>query len=619
MAPDESLDRLLEFIKTNRGFDFTGYKRPSLQRRIAKRMQLVGLDTYSDYLVHLETHPNEFAELFNTILINVTSFFRDPAAWESLAEEILPALATSRRADADIRIWIPGCASGEEAYTLAMLLVELLGEERFLNHVKIYATDLDEGALTLGRHGRYTSKALEPVPAQLRGRYFEEKDGWGTFRNDLRRCVIFGRHDLVQDPPISRIDLLVARNTLMYFTADTQGRVLGNFHFALRDDGYLFLGKSEVLLTRSNLFTPVDLKHRIFAKAERTSTIRDRLLTMVDESERPDQRRHDGLVRSAAFEMVPVAQLVVDHGGTLALANIHARTLFGLTQRDLGRPLQDLELSYRPVELRSLIDRSRSERHAVSLRDVEWRSGPNDVRFFDVQVAPLTSSDGSAVGTSISFQDVSRYKRLQDSLEESKAKLETAFEELQSTAEELETTNEELQSTNEELETTNEELQSTNEELETMNEELQSTNEELETMNDELRLRTHDLHEVNSFLESILVSLRAGVVVLDTELRVQAWNDEAAELWGLRSDEVEGQHFANLDIGLPVDDLLPLVRTALTSPAESSSDGEVVLEATNRRGRPFDCHVTISPLLSPAREVRGAILVMDAAQKPERE
>jgi len=160
VATDESLDHLLEFIKTNRGFDFTGYKRPSLQRRIAKQMQSVGVDTYSDYLVYLETHPNEFAELFNTILINVTSFFRDPASWEFLAERILPDIAESRRADADIRVWVPGCASGEEAYTLAMLLADVLGEERFLTHVKLYATDLDEEALTTGRHGRYPSALL---------------------------------------------------------------------------------------------------------------------------------------------------------------------------------------------------------------------------------------------------------------------------------------------------------------------------------------------------------------------------------------------------------------------------------------------------------------------------
>jgi two-component system CheB/CheR fusion protein len=232
-------------------------------------------------------------------------------------------------------------------------------------------------------------------------------------------------------------------------------------------------------------------------------------------------------VRQASFETVPVAQFAVDLTGHLSVANLQARALFGLTARDLGRPLQDLEVSYRPVELRSLIDRALAERHQVTLRDVERRTG-SDVSFFDVQVAPLQTTVGTTVGTSVTFMDVTRYRRLHETLEDSKAKLETAFEELQSTAEELETTNEELQSTNEELETTNEELQSTNEELETtneelqstneeletMNEELQSTNEELETINDELRQRTLDLNEVNSFLESILVSLEAGVVVL---------------------------------------------------------------------------------------------------------
>src|SRR5262245_23954914 len=253
-ASEPGFEELLEYIKANRGFDFTGYKRPSLLRRITKRMQAIDVESFPDYQVYLESHPQEFAELFDTILINVTSFFRDPAAWEYLRTEIVPLVATTRRMDEDIRVWTPGCASGEEAFTLAMILAEELGEERFHRHAKIYATDVDEDALRLGRHGLYDTKTLENIPPELRERYFEPANGGGaTFRSDLRRTVIFGRHDLIQDPPISRVDLLVARNTLMYFTPDTQGRILGNFHFALRDDGYLFLGKSEVLLTRSSL------------------------------------------------------------------------------------------------------------------------------------------------------------------------------------------------------------------------------------------------------------------------------------------------------------------------------------------------------------------------------
>jgi two-component system CheB/CheR fusion protein len=603
---DEALEGLLEHINASRGFDFTGYKRPSLSRRIAKRMQEVGAADYAAYAAYLDTHSREFGDLFDTILINVTSFFRDPDAWAYLAGEIIPRIVDARPGSEEIRVWCAGCASGEETYTLAMLLAEAVGEERFRTNVKIYATDLDEAALSEGRHGRYPSKALEPVPEELRERYFQLDDAGGSFRNDLRRSLIFGRHDLIQDPPISRIDLLVARNTLMYFNPETQGRILGNIHFALRPDGFLFLGKSEVLLTRSTLFAPVDLRNRVFAKSTRPS-MNERLLHLVADGGRQEPEPLGARLRQSAFESVPVAQLAVDLGGMLMLANVQARALFGLAQRDLGRPLQDLELSYRPLELRSLIDRARDERHQVTVRDVEWRTG-GDVRVFDVQVTPLYAPDGSAAGTGVTFIDVTRYRRLHESLEDSKSRLETAFEELQSTAEELETTNEELQSTNEELETTNEELQSTNEELETMNEELQSTNEELETINDELRSRTLDLHEVNAFLESILLSLKAAVVVLDTELEVQAWNEVATELWGLRSDEVQGQHFSNLDIGLPVDALLPLLRSVL---AGEDGSHETVVAATNRRGRAIDCHVACSQLLSPTGEVRGVIVLMD--------
>jgi two-component system CheB/CheR fusion protein len=590
--PDDALEGLLAHINASRGFDFTGYKRPSLTRRIGKRMQEVGVSDYAEYAAYLQAHPREFGELFDTILINVTSFFRDPDAWTYLAEEIVPRIVAARPQPEEVRVWCAGCASGEETYTTAMLLAEAVGEERFRTQVKIYATDLDEAALSEGRHGRYSSKALEPVPEELRERYFHLDDSGGSFRTDLRRSVIFGRHDLIQDPPISRIDLLVARNTLMYFNPETQGRILGNFHFALRPDGFLFLGKSEVLLTRSTLFAPVDLRNRVFAKSTRPS-MNDRLLHLVADGGRQEPEPVDARLRQSAFESVPVAQLAVDLGGVLVLANVQARALFGLAQRDLGRPLQDLELSYRPLELRSLIDQARDERHQVTVRDVEWRTG-GDVRLFDVQVAPLYAPDGSAAGTGVTFIDVTRYRRLHESLEDSKSRLETAFEELQSTAEELETTNEELQSTNEELETTNEELQ--------------STNEELETINDELRSRTVDLHEVNAFLESILVSLKAAVVVLDIELEVQAWNEVATELWGLRPDEAQGQHFSNLDIGLPVDALLPLLRSVL---AGEDGSHETVVAATNRRGRAIQCHVACSQLLSPTGDIRGVIVLMD--------
>jgi two-component system CheB/CheR fusion protein len=568
-------------------------------------MQAVNVGTYGDYRIYLEQNPDEFIDLFNTILINVTAFFRDGSAWDYLRNEVIPRIIDESAGQPGIRVWSTGCATGEEAYSLAMSFAEAMPADLFRERVKIYATDVDEEALSDGRHGIYPASRLDNVPDELKERYFERVEQRYLVKPELRRSVIFGRHDVVQDPPISRIDLLTSRNTLMYFTPDAQTRILANFHFALREGGFLFLGKSEMMLSRSSLFVPVDLKRRVFQKVSRGEALRPIPRNRTIE---PPEDGLDLVMREVGFESGPIAQLIVDRNGTLSLANMQARTLFNLAQRDVGKPLKDLEISYKPVELRSQIDRAYAERHSISLRDVEWHHPSGDRRVVDVQVAPLVGADGQLVGVGISFVDVTRYKRLQDAVEHSKRDVEVAYEELQSTVEELETTNEELQSTNEELETTNEELQSTNEELETMNEELQSTNEELETINDELNLRTDELNHTNLFLESILASLDAGVVVLDAELRVTAWNDGAYELWGVRADEVQGQHFMNLDIGLPVEQLQAKLRKLL---AGDTVDQPIVLGATSRRGRSITCRIRVSPLAGGDAGPRGLILFME--------
>jgi two-component system CheB/CheR fusion protein len=600
-------EELLAFLRDERGFDFTGYKRPSLVRRIAKRLEATGQTSYDDYRQFLAQTPEEFEELFNTILINVTSFFRDDVAWTFLREEVVPQLVGAREPGEPIRIWSTGCATGEEAFSLAMTFAVEMGEDQYGRRVKIYATDVDNDALATGRHARYSTKQLEPVPPDLRERFFEAANGVFMFRKDLRRTVIFGRHDLIQDPPISRIDLLASRNTLMYFDTETQKRILHDFHFALRDDGYLFLGKSEALAAKTNLFAPIDARRRVFAKIPRRANRRQ---VGRAEYRAPDYLQPpESLVRDASFDAVPLAYLVVDQDETLALANLQARALLGLTQRDIGSSFKDLDVSFRPIELRSRIEQAATERHAVTLREVEWTSGP-DVRFFDVQVAPLVAHTGESVGVGITFTDVTRYRRLQEALQESRREIETAYEELQSTVEELETTNEELQSTNEELETTNEELHASNEELETTNEELQSTNEELETMNEELLLRGRELNEANAFLDAVLSSLDAGVVVVNDEFAVEAWNGGARELWGLAPDEAIGQHFLNLDIGLPVDQLRNPIRKALNG---DDHPGPFHFGAVNRRGRQIECVVTLTPLDGPAGR-HGVIVMMQPAE-----
>jgi two-component system, chemotaxis family, CheB/CheR fusion protein len=604
---DPKLEALLEYIRDERGFDFTGYKRLSLGRRIAKRMHEAGIDDYEAYREYLEGHQDEFVHLFNMILINVTAFFRDDAAWDFLAKELVPKVLEAKRdKDDPVRAWSTGCATGEEAYSVAMVLAEALGEDDFKRRVKIYATDVDEEALTEGRHAIYSAKAVEPVPADLRDKYFERHDSSYAFRSDLRRTVIFGRHDLIQDPPISKVDLLLSRNTLMYFNQEAQSHILRQFHFALRDSGFLVLGKAEAIATRSKLFTPVDLRRKVFRRVPVDAAVQLTRSEAPPEAAELEQIAHESLIREAGFETAPIAQLVVDKDGKLALTNLQARMFFSLTPADIGKSIQDLEVSYRPVELRSRIDQAYADRHTITLRDVEWRVG-EELRYLDIQIVPLVAANSDSVGCGITFTDVTRYQRLQQALSDSKRDADTASEELQSTVEELETTNEELQSTNEELETTNEELQSTNEELETMNEELQSTNEELSTINDELQQRTDELNELNAFNESILATFESAVVVIDGNFQVYSWNAQARDLWGLTEEEARGSHLLNLDIGLPVDQLRDPIKAVLGG---GSEDGEVVIPAVNRRGRSINTRVQFSPL-TIGGGVKGVILQMD--------
>ncbi len=608
---DESFETLLLFLLESRGFDFTGYKRSTLLRRVKHRMDQVGISSYPEYHEYLQQHQEEFSFLFNTILINVTSFFRDAAAWEYVSADVLPRMIAAKGAHEPIRAWSAGCASGEEAYTLAMVLVEALGMSQFRERVKVYATDVDEDALRKARQGSFVEKDLEDVPAGLREKYFETNGGRYLFRGDLRRTVIFGRHDLLQDAPISRIDLLVCRNTLMYFEAETQARILARLHYALDDRGFLFVGKAEMLLSRDSIFAPLDLKYRVFTKVGRPSMLERTPPDAIDIQTLPNPQIR---LRESAFDTALVAQIVVDPSGYLLLANASARQLFGLVAADVGRPIQDLEVSYRPLELRSRLDQVLRERLPLEVRQVERHLSSGATQILDVTVAPLLDPAGDLLGASVAFTDVSNYNAVHAQLERSKQELETASEELQSTNEELETTNEELQSTVEELETTNEELQSSNEELETMNEELESTNTQLQAINAELQQRSLQLDQLNIFMESILAGLRSGVVVVGTDLRIQLWNQRAEDLWGVRGEEVLGQSLLTLDIGLPVADLAVPIRDCLAG--KDGGSRQVVLDATNRRGKSIRCKVMCTPLMGPKGPPEGAILLMEDATVP---
>jgi two-component system, chemotaxis family, CheB/CheR fusion protein len=604
---DSDVEALLEYLRDARGFDFTAYKRATLERRLQKRMHAVGIPALQDYRDYLEAQPDEFRHLFSTILINVTGFFRDPLVWDYLGQSVLPRLVREGIPSGGFRVWSAGCASGEEPYTIAMLLAETLGPDAFRRHVKIYATDADEEALAEARAACYPAKRVESVPPQLREKYFASVNGRFVFDRDLRRAVIFGRHDLLQDAPISRVSLLACRNTFMYFNLEAQTRILERLTAALVPGGVLVLGKAEMLLGRSPALQPVDIKRRIFVKV---GSATPPVLHGAGEAARPqrtDAMLQDLRIRDRALDADPVAQMVLDAEGTVVLVNARLRALFGVRNADVGRPFRDLDLSFSPVELRSLVARVLQRREVEVVQNIEWTTAAGELLVLDMHLVPLTDVTGELLGVTVLFRDVTHYRRLQDELRRSNQELETAYEELQSTNEELETTNEELQSTIEELETTNEELQSTNEELETMNEELQSTNEELQGTNEELEVRGGELNRVNGFFQAILTSLEEAVAVVDRDMRVQAWNARAYDLWGLRGEEVQGQSLLALDIGLPVGELEAPLRACLTG---QSVREEVVVTAVNRRGRSLSLRVLCSPLSFAADGRSGAIVLM---------
>jgi two-component system CheB/CheR fusion protein len=386
--------------------------------------------------------------------------------------------------------------------------------------------------------------------------------------------------------------------------------MIDRLHFALKEEGILFLGKAEMLLSDTDRFDVVNMRQRLFRRKPGRRTTPHTPVTLRLDAMPTAQKQATGRKRVVGDLMVetsPLSTVGLDADGVLVAASAHARTQFGLTAQDLGRPFRDLELSYRPAELRSLIEQAHRERRSIRLSAVEGRGAVSDSQFYDIVVQPLWGADTSSIGTAITFLDVTLQTRLQHDLKQVREDLETAYEELQSTNEELETTNEELQSSIEELETTNEELQSTNEELETTNEELQSGNEELETMNEEMQVRATELDGARTFLEGVLSSIGSSVVVLSRSGRVRAWNRAAEEMWGLRAAEVEDESFFSLEFGLPVDRLRELFDACQR---DRRPTGPLVVPAVNRVGRSLRCRAVCTPLDG---ESDGVVMLLEEA------
>ncbi|HXG02636.1 MAG TPA: CheR family methyltransferase [Candidatus Binatia bacterium] len=610
-ADDPAFRRLLEKLSVDYNFDFREYKPASLIRRIRNRMQQVHAPTFEAYLGYLERHPDEHVPLFNTILINVTGFFRDPEAWQVLGDEIVPRLV-AETGQRGLRVWSAGCSSGEEAYSAAMVIAEHLGDRARDFEVKIYATDVDEEALQAARQALYRLDAVKDVPAGLLDRYFIREGQAYRFRRDLRRWCIFGRHNLVQEPPLSHIDLLLCRNVLIYFTADLQERLLARFHYSVREGGFLFLGRSESLLTRSRWFVPYHVKWRLFQRTTVPAPTVAMAMRGLYEPHGSPALPADLALRprlSGVIEALPMAIIVIDATDTILVWNPAAENLFDVpATAALGRKFRDLDVSYRVEGLRARVEQVKNSQIPARLEHLTFTRRTGGLVHAEIHVVGIL--EGDRAGSIVVYGwDATESARLREQMERLAEQHATAIEELQSTNEELETTNEELQSTNEELETTNEELQSTNEELETTVQELQAVNSQLATLNMELERSGAELKRLHAYHASVLSSLPVAMIVLDRDGVVRTWNPSAERLWGVRADDVVGRPLTSLPLAAlaaRLGEALPVVLER----GQSQVLTDVPCALPGRR--PLALH--LAPLRTATGHIDGAVV---AAPMPE--
>ncbi|HET9743091.1 MAG TPA: CheR family methyltransferase [Terriglobales bacterium] len=607
------LDEFLQVLAEERDLDLRGYKHTTLERRIRKRLSALGFSGYEPYIEYIRLNPGETNQLLDTILINVTEFFRDPAAWDVIAGDVLPYLMKRLRTGDSFRAWVAGCSTGEEVYSLAILIAEYFGPRLGEFDIKIYATDVDENALNMARRGEYPPERLRRVRAEWRHKYFSSAPMPRVSR-ELRRMLIFGRSDLAQDAPISHVQMVVCRNVLIYFDSMAQTHVLNRFHYALDPGGILFLGKAESKLSNSLLFKPVDSRWRIFRKDHmqegpdipRSSSSRSGEVMVTNGDGRQQELARLEPYYRTLLDVLQPGIFALDANDVVLTENKSALQLWGLSgNKLLGRHIAESAIASRCPMLVERVEESHRRPGAPVVFECPIKIDDQS-RTLAVSVRPVNDDSGQRTGTLIYAEDVSNREKLQMTIEQ----LEATGEELQSANEELETTNEELQSTNEELETTNEELQSTNEELETTNEELQSLNEELENMNEELEFRTRELDQVNNRYSETIERMPWAVTVLDSEGRVQFWNSAAQRLFDLQARSVIG-----LELGqLPIE---PSLREALVRRRKSAQEGKspAVLRnqelKTRRSTLKFDVHLT--PLSRDGE--KPSLLLMFAPQE----
>lgn len=616
------LQRILAALNKQTGHDFTLYKPSTLQRRIARRIAIHGIASLTEYAVFLERNPAEIDLLFKELLIGVTDFFRDAQVWKSLAESALPELLASRSSGREMRAWCVGCSTGEEPYSLAMVFQELVERlpqsEKF--SLQIFATDLNPDAIAAARRGEYSPAIEHQVSTERLARFFNRTESGYRIHENIRNMVLFAQHDVILDPPFTRLDVVICRNLLIYFDAKLQRKLLPLFHYCLKDAGILMLGSSETIGRSGDLFAVIDARQRLYRR-QSTAAVRGSefllhsippLLRPIKEntvSRRKVQDTSADSLQSAADQVLlqvyaPAAVVLNSDGDIVYISgrtgkylepaagkanwNFHAMARDGL-RAPIAAALEQAWSGHEPVQLRAL--------------PVETPTGPQPV---DVTVQALQTPSSLQGMAMIVFRDrIVSPPRDNDSdngpVTSLEAELQQCRDEILALREEARSTREQLQSSNEELQSTNEELQSANEELTTSKEEMQSMNEELQTINSELQSKLDDLALAQSDMKNVLNSIEIAVLFLDRQLHVRRYTDRAAGIISLR----EG------DIGRPVSDLSTILQyPELTADAQQTLETLKVSEKQVQTSDDRWFTVSIMPYHRTDEVIDGVVITM---------
>lgn len=609
----DALRDILSLVRIRSGHDFSAYKRGTLYRRVARRMQVCQCASILDYHLYLREHPAELSHLMRDFLISVTNFFRDPDAYQALSTQVFPRLFENRTEP--VRVWVPGCATGEEAYSLGMVLLEHAARQPYPVKIQLFATDIDEAALAEARAGRYPETISVDVHPERLERFFVRESGCYRVNQQLREIVLFSPHNLLRDPPFSRLDLVSCRNLLIYLNRDAQNRVLSLFHFALRPEGCLFLGSSESA-DNTAMFSSIDPKFRIFGRRKVPITAGLEAVASLGPWKPPSpnpevttvaRNSSVGALHHQLAERYAPPSILINGDLDVVHVSEHAREFLEVSAGEPTRHVLRLIHPGLRLDLRAAIygarqGGSKSEIRRVTLtehgahRTIELRVravenpeiGDAMLVFFeelDLENEPRPSPGGDAA--------------MEPVVREIEEELHRTRDQLRTTIEQYETSVEELKASNEELQAINEELRSASEELETSREELQSVNEELTTLNHELKVKVDEVSHANGDLQNLMTSTDIGVVFLDRALQIKRFTPRALDLFNLIPSDL-GRPLAHLTHKFDTDELPELAREVLQHLRVIERD------VTSRDGRRY--FVRLLPYRSLEDRIDGVVV-----------